>query len=83
MFSIKQKVQLYSQLIMKQSMIPRPATYLYQAPFIWQQKKHIFDDLHSASLISLGRQCNEDCIYVLDENYIHIIKIIQSFSKEN
>ena len=34
----------------------------------------IFDGLHSASLISLGQLCDNDCIYILDKNKINILK---------
>ena len=35
---------------------------------------HVFDDLHSASLISLGKLCDEDCGVILDKNNIQVIK---------
>ena len=38
------------------------------------KKSHIFDVLHIASLISLGQLCDEDCIIILDNNEINIIK---------
>ena len=37
-------------------------------------KTHIFDSLHSASIISLGQLCDNDCIAILDKNKINIIK---------
>ena len=38
------------------------------------KKAHIFDGLHSASLISLVQLCDYDCIAILDKNEINIIK---------
>ena len=35
---------------------------------------HIFDDLNSASLISLGQLYDDDCIAILDKHKIQIIK---------
>ena len=40
-----------------------------------QKKAHIFDGLHSASLISLGQLCDDDCVTILDKNEINIIKV--------
>ena len=37
-------------------------------------KSHIFDGLHSASIISLGQLCGDHCIAILDNNEIHILK---------
>ena len=34
----------------------------------------MFDGLHSASLISLGQLCDDDCIAILDKNEINILK---------
>ena len=38
------------------------------------KKSHIFDGLHSKSLISLGQLCNDYCITILDNNDINILK---------
>ena len=38
------------------------------------KKSHVFDGLHSASLISLGQLCYDDCISILDKNEINILK---------
>ena len=38
------------------------------------KKAHIFDGLHSASLISLHELCDNDCIAVLDKNEINILQ---------
>ena len=38
------------------------------------KKAHIFDVLQSASLISLGQLCDNDCIAILDKNKINILK---------
>ena len=38
------------------------------------KKAHIFDLLHSALLISLGKLCNDECISVLDKHEINILK---------
>ena len=38
------------------------------------KKAHIFDGLHSASLISLGKMCDDDCVAILDKKDINIIK---------
>ena len=38
------------------------------------KKAHIFDVLHSASLISLVQLCDNDCIAILDKNEINIFK---------
>ena len=35
---------------------------------------HIFNGLQSASLISLGQLCGDDCIAILDKNEINILK---------
>ena len=39
-----------------------------------KKKSHIFDGLHSASLISLGHLCDDDCVAILDKNKINILK---------
>ena len=39
-----------------------------------QKKAHMFDVLPSASLISLGQMCDNDCIAILDKNDINILK---------
>ena len=38
------------------------------------KKAHIFYGLHSASLISLGQLCDDDCVNILDKNEINILK---------
>ena len=38
------------------------------------KKAHIFYGLHIASLISLEKLCDKDCISILDKNEINIIK---------
>ena len=38
------------------------------------KKAHIFDGLHSVSLISLGQLCDDDCVAILDQNEINILK---------
>ena len=38
------------------------------------KKAHIFDGLHSASLISLDQLCDDDCVAILDKNEINILK---------
>ena len=38
------------------------------------KKAHIFDGLHSASLISLGQLCDDECVAILDKNEINILK---------
>ena len=35
---------------------------------------HVFDGLHSASLISLCQLCDDDCVAILYKNVINIIK---------
>ena len=35
---------------------------------------HVFDYLHSASLISLGQLCDDDCVSILDKHKIQVIK---------
>jgi hypothetical protein len=35
---------------------------------------HVFGDLHSASLISLGQLCDDDCVAILDKHKIQVIK---------
>ena len=47
------------------------------------KKAHIFDGLHSASLISLCQMCNDDCVAILDKNEIHIIKENKLILKEH
>ena len=38
------------------------------------KKAHIFNGLHSASLISLCQLCDDDCVSILDNNEINILK---------
>ena len=38
------------------------------------KKVHIFDVLHSASLISLGQLCDDEFVSILDKNEINILK---------
>ena len=38
------------------------------------KKAHIFNGLHSASLISLCQLCDDDCVAILDNNEINILK---------
>ena len=38
------------------------------------KKAHIFYGLHIASLISLEKLCDKDCISIIDKNEINIIK---------
>ena len=38
------------------------------------KKAHIFDGLHSSSLIYLGQLCDYGCISILDKNEINILK---------
>jgi hypothetical protein len=38
------------------------------------RKAHIFKDLHSASLISLGQLCDDDCIITLNKQSLQVIK---------
>ena len=38
------------------------------------KKAHIFDGLHSASLISLGKLWDDDYISILENNEINILK---------
>ena len=33
-----------------------------------EKRAHIFDGLHSASLISFGQLCDDDCVTILDKN---------------
>ena len=40
-------------------------------------KSHIFDEIYSASLISLGRLCDNDSVAILDKNEINIAKYSQ------
>ena len=35
---------------------------------------HIFDGLHSDSLISLGQLCDDECVAIFDKNEIDILK---------
>ena len=37
-------------------------------------KAHVFDAIHSSSLILLGQICDDDCISILDKNEINILK---------
>ena len=39
------------------------------------QKRHIFDGLQSASLISLGQLCDDECVAILDKNEIIVLKV--------
>ena len=36
------------------------------------KKAHVFDGLHSESIISLGKLCDDACIAILDKNEINI-----------
>ena len=38
------------------------------------KQAHIFDELHSGLIISLGELFYDDCITILDENDINILK---------
>ena len=38
------------------------------------KRAHIFDDLHSASLMSLCQMCDYDCVAILEKNEINILK---------
>ena len=38
------------------------------------KKLHIFDGLHNASLIYLGQLCDYDCVVILDQNSLNILK---------
>ena len=38
------------------------------------KKAHIFDGLHSASLISLVQLCDDECVAILDKNEVNILK---------
>ena len=38
------------------------------------KKTHIFDGLHIALLISLGQLCDDECVAILDNNEINILK---------
>ena len=49
--------------------LPLPASLTVSAA-----NTHVFDDLHSASLISLGQLYNDDCIAILDKHNIQVIK---------
>ena len=42
---------------------------------IHAKKEHIFDGLHSASLIYLGQLSDDYCISILDKNEINILKV--------
>ena len=39
-----------------------------------EKKAHTFDGLHSASLISLEKLCNDYCVAILKKNEINILK---------
>ena len=41
---------------------------------IHEKKAHMFDGLHSASLIYLGQLCDNEFSYILDKNEINILK---------
>ena len=41
---------------------------------VYTKKVHIFDGLHSASLISLSQLCDDNCVSILDKNDINISK---------
>ena len=49
--------------------IPLPASLT-----VSETNTHVFDDLHSASLISLGQLCDEDFVAILDKHKIQVIK---------
>ena len=38
------------------------------------KKTHSFDGLHIALLISLGQLCDDECVAILDNNVINILK---------
>ena len=39
-----------------------------------QKKSHVFDGMNSASLISLGKICDDYDIAILDKNEMNILK---------
>ena len=43
----------------------------------------VFCDLHSASLISLGQLCDDDCVAILDKHKIQVIKDSRVVMQEN
>ena len=47
--------------------LPAPLT-------VSETNTHVFDDLHIASLISLGQICDNDCVAILDKHKIWVIK---------
>ena len=56
---------------------------LYISLSIHAKKEHIFDGLHSASLIYLVQLCDDDCITILEENEINILKDKEIILKGN
>ena len=48
---------------------------------------HIYDNLHSASLISVGRLCDDGCTVTFEKDYAHAIKdgqiILKGYRNEN
>ena len=38
------------------------------------QTGYIMDDLHSATLLSAGQLCDDNCVVVLDKNKAHVYK---------
>ena len=48
---------------------PLPSSLIAHA-----KKKHIFNGLHSVSIISLCQLCDNDCVAILNKNGIHILK---------
>ena len=41
---------------------------------------HVFNDLHSSSLLSVGKMCDDDCLVVFDKEYMRVLKIIKKSS---
>ena len=59
--------------------LPSPATAVGRLPLpasltALETNTHVFDDLPSASLISLGQLCDDNCIDILDKHKIQVIK---------
>ena len=57
----------YTMTSMKAGDLPFPSIISSSA-----KKAHVFRDLQSASLVSLGQLCDDDCI--LDKNTIKVFK---------
>ena len=49
--------------------LPLPASLTLSAT-----NTHVFDDLHSAYFISLGKLCDNNCVSILDKHKIQVIK---------